>query len=501
MRAAQRASRRGDVTRARAVSGLRAATLAVFVLAALLRLVLACVNREQSDNHVSVIDVMAFEHRIPDYDRDRDEVKEAFQPKLYHGTVAAILRLDPSTGTWRPCVSEYPGSPHVVWIGQMVNATAGILTLFVVLRFLDLQDVSNRTRFFAFALVALNPALVAINAQVTNDSFVILFGSLTLSRGYRFFRDFRRRDFVCMTAAAIAAAMSKATGLPICLAIVLVFAIALAHGSAAGAPRSSSTLGYAAVFAGALLAALTVVAPKLGSYAELYHRYGSPFVTNRLPEPFPRPFAPTVFTGDAGVRSIAESLFTFRIVDLLRHPVVGNGRGERFPLHRTSVWSQVYGRLSSIRFDDYLETWRPLSAAPTNLARAALVLGLFPAALLALGVATAVARAAASPRRVRPHEWLIGMAAAGSTAFLIALALRYRDYTFFKPILAFGGLAAFAALFARGYDSLGAAAGRRWSAYAGSILLAALVLAYALDDTLLAAQLFASCRSPGGFPQ
>ena len=74
MRAAQRASRRGDVTRARAVSGLRAATLAVFVLAALLRLVLACVNREQSDNHVSVIDVMAFEHRIPDYDRDRDEV-------------------------------------------------------------------------------------------------------------------------------------------------------------------------------------------------------------------------------------------------------------------------------------------------------------------------------------------------------------------------------------------------------------------------------------------
>ena len=54
---------------------------------------------------------MAFENRIPEYDRERDRVKEAFQPKLYHATVAGILRLDPFDQESRPCVSEYPGSP------------------------------------------------------------------------------------------------------------------------------------------------------------------------------------------------------------------------------------------------------------------------------------------------------------------------------------------------------------------------------------------------------
>src|SRR5262245_16152740 len=116
-------------------SRIRAATVAVLAVAVMLRLVLATVNREQNDNHVSAINVIAFENRIPEYDRDLDWVKEAFQPKLYHATVAAILKLDPSDTDSVPCLAEYPGSPHVVWVGQMVNWVAGILTIYVVLRF------------------------------------------------------------------------------------------------------------------------------------------------------------------------------------------------------------------------------------------------------------------------------------------------------------------------------------------------------------------------------
>jgi hypothetical protein len=350
-------------------SRIRAATITVFVVAVLLRLVLATVNREQSDNHVDVINMMAFENKIPEYDRDRDRVKEAFQPKLYHATVAGILKLDPSDKEWRPCAAEYPGSPHTVWVGQMVSCVAGILTICVVLRFLGLLDLSARTRFFTFSLVALNPALISINVQVTNDSFMILFGSLSVYWAYRFFRDFRLWDFVWMTAAAISTVMSKATGLPLCLAITLVFAITVARTSANATPRPTTVLLYAVVFWVALLASLTIVAPKVGSYWELYRRYGSPFVTNRFPEPFPRLFEPTAFTGDPGVRSIAESLFTFRIIGLLRDPLVVNGRVENYPLHRTSLWSGVYGRTNFIRFDDYFESWRPRSALATSIAR------------------------------------------------------------------------------------------------------------------------------------
>ena len=47
-----------------------------------------------------------------------------------------------------------PRVTHTVWIGQMVSAVAGILTICVVLRFLGLVDLSERTRFFTFSLAA-----------------------------------------------------------------------------------------------------------------------------------------------------------------------------------------------------------------------------------------------------------------------------------------------------------------------------------------------------------
>jgi hypothetical protein len=476
-------------------STLRGATIVVLVVAALLRLALATINRDSSDNHVDVITTMAFENRIPEYDRDRDRVKEAFQPKLYHGTVAALLKIDPFDMESGPCLYEFPVSPHVILIGQMVSAVAGILTLFVVLRFLGLVELSDKTRFFAFSLVALNPALVAINVQVTNDSFDILFGSLSLYWGYRFFRDFRPTDFLWMTAAAIATAMSKATGLPVCLAITLVFAITLARTPAEKTPARMTVLRYAIVFVVALLSWFTIIAPKPGAYWEQYRRYGSPFATNRLPEPFPRLFEHTMFTGDPGVRSIAESLFTFRIIGLLEDPILLDHDRDHFPLHRTSLWSQLYGRLNSIRFE-HLPSWRPHSALVTNLPRLTFLVALFPMALLLLGAWRATTRVIADVGRVRPHEWLIAVSAAGYVAFLIALALRYRDYSFFKPIHAFAGLLAFLLPFGCACDRFYSEVDRRpGMRRMGDVLLGAVIVLYALDCTLLAVQLFASCRS------
>ncbi len=472
------------------------ATIAVFVVAALLRLVLATVNRESSDNHVDVIDSIAFDDTIPEYDRDRDVVKEAFQPKLYHATVAALLRLDPFERDSRPCTYEYPAAPHVIVIGQMVSAVAGILTIWVVLRFLALVDLSDRTRLVTFSLVALNPALVSINVQVTNDSFMILFGSCALYWGYRFFHDFRRSDFFGMTAAATAAAMSKATGLPMCSAIVLVFVVTLARTTAtATAPRRATILRYAVVFVLSVVSSLTILAPKIGTYHELYRRYGSPFVTNRIPEAFPRLFEPTVFTGDPGVRSIVESLLTFRIVSLLEDPMLLDHDRDRYPAHRTSLWSQVYGRLNSIRFES-AESWWPRSATTRNLPRLTFLVALFPAALFVVGGCRAIARIASDPARVQPRQWLVAVAAVGYTAFLVALALRYRDYSFFKPIHAFAGLVAFTVPFGYECDRFYSAfAGRPSVRRMGGALLGALIVLYALDCAALAAQLLAWCRS------
>jgi hypothetical protein len=193
------------------------------------------------------------------------------------------------------------------------------------------------------------------------------------------------------------------------------------------------------------------------------------------------------------VRSIAESLFTFRIIGLLRDPLVVNGRVENYPLHRTSLWSGVYGRTNFIRFDDYFESWRPRSALATSIARLTFIVALFPAALLLFGAYGAMARMVSHAGRVRPNEWMIGITAPATLRF-IALALRYRDYSFFKPIHAFAGLLAFLTLFGCACDRFYSKFDGRPAVRAGNILLGALIVLYALDCTLLAIQLFQSCR-------
>jgi hypothetical protein len=103
------------------------------------------------------------------------EFWEAFHPKLYHVTVAALWRALPIA------------SPRIR-SAQLVSCAAGIVTLWTALVFLRREaDVSATVRCLSLALIALNPGLIDINAQATNDSFVILFVSLALFFGYRFF--------------------------------------------------------------------------------------------------------------------------------------------------------------------------------------------------------------------------------------------------------------------------------------------------------------------------
>ena len=142
-----------------------------------------------------------------------------------------------------------------------------------------------------------------------------------------------------------------------------------------------------------------------------------------------------------------------------------------------------------------MESWRPRSPLVTNIARLTFLVALFPATLLLFGACTAVARLLSDPHGVRAHEWLIGISAAGYTAFLVELALRYRDYSFFKPIHAFGGLLAFIVLFGYACDRFYAKFDGRLAARVGDALLGALIILYAVDCTLLAVQLLESCRT------
>jgi dolichyl-phosphate-mannose-protein mannosyltransferase len=234
----------------------RTAALSVFVFGVVLRVTLACLNWEANDDHLAVSRVIADEHRIP----DKDELEEAFQPKLYHLIVAAL---------WTGVPTQTPAIR--IRLAQGVSCLAGLFVLRVVWRcVMSAASLAAKARFLAFALVALNPSLIGINAQATNDSLVILFVSLSLYYGYRFFEGRRVTDFAWMTIATMLAGLSKGNGIVLFIAIILVFMLAGWHGWSGDALTRGQALLYGSIF----VAVYLILVPRLGPYGDYYAGMG-----------------------------------------------------------------------------------------------------------------------------------------------------------------------------------------------------------------------------------
>ena len=458
------------------------AVVFVFCLGSLLRVVLATVNLQANDNHVEVISVIADERRIP----DKAEFWEAFQPKLYHVTVATLWRL-----------LNISSPLNRIRLAQLVSCTAGIATLWIALVFLrSAAHVSEKVCCLSFALIALNPGLIGINAQATNDSFVIFFVSLTLLFGYRFFASLRSKDFGWMTLSAILAGISKGNGLVVFLAILGVFAVALFRGPT-DTRLTRHRLGlYGAIF----LVAYLAVVPLLGSYWELYRRYGSPFVTPILPAPFPKLFEKS-FVYKPGVTSIADSFLTFRFFDLLRNPVSTNDTAQ-YPLHRTSLWSQLYGRAHFAHFDSWPPSWELprnggqwFTSLVWTLGRLIFLGALLPTILLVMAVGKRLIAAlrwlsGANLPQLQLQDWLVDLAVFGYLAFIVVYSLRLRDFAAMKAIFIFPGLLGFLILFAREYDEFYKRHLEETSVrLAGDALMVALLFFYTADVGALIGQL------------
>jgi Dolichyl-phosphate-mannose-protein mannosyltransferase len=420
------------------------AVVLVCFLGILLRVVLATVNLEANDNHIEVISVIADENRIPTV----VEFWEAFQPKFYHVTVAVI---------WRALSISSPLTR--IRVAQLLSCAAGIVTLWIALVFIRREaHVSAKVCCLSFTLIALNPGLIGINAQATNDSFVILAVTLALFFGYRFFARLGSKDFCWMTLSAVLAGISKGNGLVVFLAILGVFAVACV-----GFPSGSQLTRHQVALYGAIfLVAYLAVVPMVGSYWELYRRYGSPFATPILVAPFPKLFEKS-FVYKPGVTSIADSFLTFRLYDLLRNPV-SSIDGRNYPLHRTSLWSQLYGRAHFAHFDPWPPSWqlpsddgRWITSLMWMLGRLIFLCALFPTVLLIVAIgrrSVAALRWLTKLKSPQPplQDWLLDLAVFGYIAFIVAYSLRLRDYAAMKAIFIFPGLLGFLTLFARDCD-------------------------------------------------
>lgn len=431
-------------------------------MALALRVVLALVNTDANDNHLAVVEILAFENRVPEL----EDTFQAYHAKLYHTTVALLWKLSPTD-------SRYV----LIRVAQLLNVAVGVWTLLLVRRWLERFALTEPTRTLLFGLVALNPRLAGLNAQATNDTFLAFLALAALMAAGRYFSAPSPARFGAMLLPATLAPLAKANGFLAVCAIAACFGLQVIHRRAA---RPLATLGLAAVFLGVTFGAAFAVGP----YGKHWRKYGDPWKLNLPTNPRPHWLERTE-ERRPGARSIVEALGTFRLLDLLRHPQIARP-AERpdYELHRTSLWTQLHARAHFAHYDNHPPTWITTNPVLQWIGRTLYILGLPWSALMVVGLARQSFRAA---RWKEPEAAPAVLAAVAQIVFLMNFCLVYRDFTSMKAIYLLAGLGGFVYALAAEADRRLAGPGGR-ALWASGLCLGAL---YVVDAAWLSGHLLA----------
>ena len=451
--------------------------LLIFLISAGLRLGLVVFNRESNDDHFAVIQLILKTDRLP----EKADCWECYQPKLFHFTAAKFLQL---TGR------ENSDPSSMILAVELINYTAGLITILVIGLFLDrLSDKNGLLKGIAFGLVALNPGLIGINAQVTNDTFAILFSTLALFCTYAFLQKKRPVTFLLMLLFTILGICSKTNVWITAIAILL----ALVVKAWLDKPERARMLWSAGLFGLASLV-LSIFNP-FNQYISNVRDYGSPILLNIDQQPLPHFFKQTS-AARPGILSIQDGFFTFKFGDLLGYP--RNENGYVYTQTRTSLWTQLYARANSVHFDNWPISWSTSGEQGFALSRTIYILALLPTLLLLAGAAMEIFLFLKSlinrdPNLVaETHFGLTAVTFIGFVLFIILYALEYRDYSVMKAIFLYPAMLVFSLLFLRTGESLSVRLPERfrWVRTGFVIWMVALFVLYSADIVTMAALLY-----------
>ncbi len=428
----------------------------IFVASTVARGWLSIVNTEANDNHLEVADLI----RKGGWRQPASSAcMECSHAKLYHYALAYAVEV---TGR---------GNSGAL-LGNLLNFVAGtaLLALFFFVFSCNVR-YSPLVRVLGLAFLSFNAALVGIFSQATNDGFCILFSSLAIFFLDRFFTDLALWKAVAATVFVILTALSKASGWLMfgCGAGILCVTLV------AAAPHLRRQ--YAVATAVFVLGFLCVV-PFANPYRDNLVQTHTPFVNDAFQDPLNKIEVPR-----APIAWVWEDLLSFHLFGLMRVPYVDFGDGDA-SLYRTSLWSQLYGRMFFLRFDQGI--WRNMDPRLLSLGRLCLALALLPLAALFVGAATLLrsVRRGTSTRGLRwfaeQHEWQDVVYIGALLAALIALALKYHRFliafTWMKAIYLLPVILPLFTLFLDGFEHLW-----RWRPRLVTTWMLALVIASIAD--------------------
>jgi len=451
--------------------------LAIFLISCGLRLALVAFNREANDPHEQVAKLILQSNQLP----LKNDCWECFQPKLYHYVFAKTLQVLQ--------LENNPGYQQNL-VGEAINFFAGIMCLVVVGLFVkNAPFKEERLKLLAFGLVALNPALIGISSQATNDSFVILFSSLALYFTYKYFRQQKLTLLIPILVFVLLGISSKTNGWVTVIAISMAFLIKAWVENERRTHHLLLAIGFPIV-----VILLSILNP-LNQYIVNYKQFGSPILVNIDQKPLP-PFLGMTPAGQSGIWYIQDGFFTFKFVDLIQHPRI-EYPPRNIPPFQGSFWTLIYGRANSVFFDNSVPSWSTSGTALFPLAQGIFILALLPTLLLSIGTALETYWMLKSVIKRDPVSagktsfGLFVIAFLGYVFFEILYTLEYRSLTVIKPIFIYPALLSFPWLFLRIGDKLSAylTKGKRWLIYLFEGACAVLFILYITDVSTLIVQL------------
>lgn len=407
---------------------------AIFIISLSLRLVLSLLNRQANDDHLEVINWIVDKHEIPTV----ENCSEGFQPKIYYLINAGAISL-----------LGIEKRDNRIVCAQLINFIFSFFILLFLWLLVNRQNTSYNIKLLSFALIAFNPCLVGINVQVTNDTLVILAGVLSIYYADLFFREKKMRAGGWMILFTILAAVTKGTGLFIMFALVTVFLLKLI-----ACNRETRKIFFRVLIF--LLLGYSLIVPFAGGYYNTYKQHQTIFV-NQHPNKDPHPlFFKQTYPARPGITSIVHGYFTFRYFDMIRTPYITNA-DKHYPLHRTSLWSQLYGRTFFMHFDQWPVSWVTQNPSIIATGRLLIILGIFPFIFFITGLLKTTfsffqKKAKDWPHYfAKTHDWIFLVFILWFLAFIVKYTYDYRDFSTMKSIFLFPVLPAFVKFFIDGF--------------------------------------------------
>jgi hypothetical protein len=246
---------------------------------------------------------------------------------------------------------------------------------------------------------------------------------------------------VVLIIALIAGLLSKASMLVLTAVVCLAFVIKIL--AVTQIAEKMKTAKYFLI----LLIAILAIVPWAGGYYNNYKQYGNLTISTWEKDPAPYFFKKTFITR-AGLRSMFEGYFTFRYPDMIRQPYINN-EWNNYPMHRTSLWSQMYGRTVFMHFDQWPIGWQTHSPYIMTVGRILIITGIIPLAFFLLGLTTgcfAFAKKLLQRDRAyfaAPEQYLHVPVILAFLASSVFYTYNYRDFSSMKSIYIFPGLLAY----------------------------------------------------------